>query len=41
MLQQPIEIGANPVTIDGGGKITLSGGNTVAVFTVGAGQASC
>ena len=38
VLQQPIEIGVNPVTIDGGGKITLSGGNTVGVLTVGAGR---
>lgn len=39
VVQQPLAIGANPVTIDGGGKITLSGGNTVGVLDVAAGRA--
>lgn len=38
VVQQPLAIGANPVTIDGGGKITLSGGNTVGVLDVAAGR---
>ncbi|MFN8599314.1 MAG: hypothetical protein U0842_02510 [Candidatus Binatia bacterium] len=38
VVQQPLAIGANPVTIDGGGKVTLSGGNSVGVFDVGAGR---